>query len=73
VLGEYVRNLRTTPGATPRVGARTRRRILKLTAARRRKLRKRALREGERLYRHRPAPMAERLASVHRRGRAPLG
>jgi CHAD domain-containing protein len=72
VLGEYVRDLRTTRGTTPRIGARTRRRILKLTAARRRKLRKRALREGERLYRRRPAQMAERLASAHGRRRASL-
>jgi CHAD domain-containing protein len=72
VLSEYVRNLRTTQAATPRVGAGARRRILKLTAARRRRLRKRALRDGERLYRRRPAQMAERLASAHRRGRPPL-
>jgi CHAD domain-containing protein len=72
VLGKYVRNLRATQGATPRVGARARRRILKLTATRRRKLRKRALRDGEGLYRRRPAQMAERLASAHRRGQPPL-
>jgi CHAD domain-containing protein len=72
VLGEYVRTLGVASGTKPRVGARSRRRILKLIAARRRKLRKRALRDGERLYRRSPARLAVRLASAHRGARPPI-
>jgi CHAD domain-containing protein len=72
VLGDYVRALAGERGRAPRVGRGTRRRILKLIAARRRKLRKRALRDGERLYRRRPVGLAERLARTHRRARPPL-
>jgi CHAD domain-containing protein len=72
VLAEYVRTLSGAGGPAPRVGAATRRRILKLIAARRRKLRKRALRDGERLYRPAPARLAARLASAHPRVRPPL-
>jgi CHAD domain-containing protein len=72
VLGEHVRTLAAARGPAPRVGARTRKLILKLIAARRRKLRGRALRAGERLYRPSPAQLASRLASAHRRGRAPI-
>jgi CHAD domain-containing protein len=72
VLAEYVRTLGGGAAPTPRVGARTRRRILKLIAARRRKLRKRALSDGERLYRPAPARLASRLASAHPRARPPL-
>ncbi|HWD10353.1 MAG TPA: CHAD domain-containing protein [Solirubrobacteraceae bacterium] len=72
VLAGYVRTLGAGAAPTPRVGARTRRRILKLIAARRRKLRKRALSDGERLYRPAPARLASRLASAHPRARPPL-
>jgi CHAD domain-containing protein len=72
VLADYVRALGKRRGGAPRLGAGTRRRILKLIAARRRKLRAMALREGERLYRRPPGELAKRLAVAHERGRQPL-
>jgi CHAD domain-containing protein len=70
VLGEYVAALGPRePGAAVRVGRRTRRKLLKLIAARRRVLRKRALRQGERLYRRRPRRFAERAVVAHKRAR----
>jgi hypothetical protein len=43
----------------------TRKRLLRLIARRRRQLRKRALRDGERLYRRKPRRMVRRLKRIH--------
>ena len=60
VLAEIVRE-RSQPGASPRVGRRARKRLLKAIAKRRRKLRSRALREGERLYERKPRSFVRRI------------
>jgi CHAD domain-containing protein len=72
VLEDYVRTLAAARSPTPRVGAATRRRILKLITARRRRLRRRALRDGKRLYGRRPKRLASRLAAAHRRAQPPI-
>ena len=46
--------------------------LVKLIAARRRKMRREALRRGERLYRRRPGSFARRAARAHRRSRPSL-
>jgi len=48
-------------------GKRARKALLKRIARRRRHLRRRALREGERLYGHRPKKFLRRVRSAHRR------
>jgi len=58
------------PGRAPfkgKRGRRARRALLERIAHRRRRLRKRALREGERLYRNGPKKFLRRVRSAHRR------
>ncbi len=56
---------RGAPGA---IGRRTRKRILKLIVKRRRRLRRRALREGERLYGQSPKKLMRLVRGAHERG-----
>jgi CHAD domain-containing protein len=73
VLEEYVRGLGSPErGAPVQLGRGTRRKLVKLIAARRRAMRKQALRRGERLYRRGPGSFARRAARAHRRGRPAL-
>jgi CHAD domain-containing protein len=60
VLAERVRS-EAQAGAPGALGRSTRRLLLKLIAKRRRRLRKRALRDGERLYARKPARFVRRL------------
>jgi hypothetical protein len=50
VLGELARRCGRGAGAAPRLGRRPRKALLKAIAKRRRKLRRRALKDGKRLY-----------------------
>jgi CHAD domain-containing protein len=73
VLEEYVRGLGARErGARVQLGRATRRKLVKLIAARRRGMRKQALRRGERLYRRRPGRFARRAVRAHRRSRPAL-
>jgi CHAD domain-containing protein len=63
VLGEWI----AAHGAGAGVGRATRRRLLKLIARRRRKLRRRALRAGRELYARKPARFVRRAAKAYRR------
>jgi hypothetical protein len=53
---------------TWRIGRRTRERLLKLIARRRRALRKRALRQGKRLYSEQPKRFTRRVRAAHANG-----
>jgi CHAD domain-containing protein len=60
------------PGRAPfkgKRGKRARKALLKRIARRRRQLHRRALREGERLYRHKPKRFARRSRRAHAQGR----
>ena len=57
-------------GGKPDVGAGTRKALLRVIARRRRRVRREALRKGERLYRHPPKRFVRRLRDAH--GRSPL-
>jgi CHAD domain-containing protein len=61
VLAERVRREGSAPDASGAPGRRTRKLLLKLIARRRRKLRRRALRDGERLYRRKPKQFVRRV------------
>lgn len=63
VLAEITRS-HARHGEEPHLGRRTRRRLLKAIRARRRKLRRRALREGERLYARSPTRLMRRLRAT---------
>jgi len=65
VLAELIRARARGRSHGPHVGARTRRLLLGAIARRRRKLRRRALRQGERLYRRRPSQLARRVRQAH--------
>jgi CHAD domain-containing protein len=67
VLAQRVRREAKAGRASGAPGRRSRKLLLKLIAGRRRKLRKRALRDGERLYARKPASFVRRV-----RRRAPL-
>jgi hypothetical protein len=72
VLGEdhdlavFAARLRADPAF--QLGGRTRRTLLRLITRRRRQLRRRALREGARLYRRRPKAFLERMRDAYARG-----
>jgi CHAD domain-containing protein len=67
MLEQYVRGLgRRDPGGV-HLRRGTRRKLVKLIAARRRRMRKQALRRGERLYRRPPGRFARRAARAHTR------
>jgi hypothetical protein len=72
VLGEdhdlvvFAERLRTDPAL--RLGRRQRKRLLRVIARRRRQLRRRALREGERLYRRRPKAFVARVRNAYASG-----
>jgi CHAD domain-containing protein len=76
ILGEehdlvVLAGLLPRPGRAPfkgKRGRRARKALLRQIARRRRRLRKRALREGERLYRHKPKQFARRVRRAHARG-----
>jgi CHAD domain-containing protein len=61
VLAQRVSGEAAAGGASGAPGRPTRRLLLKLIAKRRRRLRKRALRDGERLYSRKPAPFVRAL------------
>ncbi|HEY2572388.1 MAG TPA: CHAD domain-containing protein, partial [Solirubrobacteraceae bacterium] len=61
VLAQRVRREAKAPRASGAPGRRTRKLLLKLIARRRRKLRRRALRDGERLYARKPSRFVQRL------------
>jgi CHAD domain-containing protein len=61
VLAQRVRREAKAGRASGAPGRRARKRLLKLIASRRRKLRKRALRDGERLYGRKPARFVRRV------------
>jgi CHAD domain-containing protein len=61
------------PEQTWRTGSRTRKTLLKLIARRRRELRKRALRDGERLYRASPDRFMRRIRAAYRSDAQQLG
>jgi CHAD domain-containing protein len=70
VLAERIRAGRSGGGqGTWRMGRRTRRTLLAQIARRRRSLRRRALREGERLYRPTPSAFMRRVRAAHTSGR----
>ncbi len=70
VLAERVRagGRRDGPEQTWRTGRRTQNTLLKLIAKRRRELRKRTLRDGERLYRASPDRFMRRIRAAYRSG-----
>jgi CHAD domain-containing protein len=68
VLAQRIREQSKRAGARRRVGRRTRTRLLKAIAKRRRRLQKRALRDGRRLYRESPK---EFLRKARRRALSP--
>jgi len=66
VLAEHVRRASKKGSTQPRVGRRARKHLLKAISRRRRKLRRRALREGERLYDTGPKQFVGRVRSTER-------
>jgi CHAD domain-containing protein len=62
VLGAWI----SARGAAAGAGRGSRRRLLKLIARRRRKLRRRALREGRELYRRKPQSFLRRVGKAYR-------
>jgi hypothetical protein len=62
LLAARIRAQGKRAGAAGRLGAGTRKLLLKLIAERRKRLRSRALREGKRLYRRRPRKFARRIS-----------
>ena len=72
VLAERIRAGRAGDGSDSqklwRLGPRTRQTLLTLIARRRRQLRRRAMRDGERLYRARPRKFVRRVRTAHASG-----
>jgi CHAD domain-containing protein len=69
VLAEHLRaGARWDGPDTWRTGRRTREALLEAIAKRRRKLRRRALRDGRKLYRQKPKRFVRRVRNAHRRG-----
>ena len=65
VLDEWIRANAKRGGRSRRVGRPTRKLLLELIAKRRRKLHRRALRDGERLYRQRPKKFVRQIQHAH--------
>lgn len=73
VLAEHVRAGRRKDGdQTWRLRRRTAKTLQSLISTRRRKLRRDAMRDGERLYRAKPAKFMRRVRKAHARGARPL-
>jgi hypothetical protein len=73
VLAEHIRAGRRKHGdQTWRLRRRTRKTLQSLISRRRRKLRRDAMRDGERLYRAKPAKFMRRVRKAHARGARPL-
>jgi hypothetical protein len=72
VLGEdhdlavFAQRVRTDPALA--LGRKTRKTLLRLIARRRRQLRRRAIRDGERLYRRSPKAFVSRMSGAYARG-----
>jgi CHAD domain-containing protein len=69
VLDARVRTKDDRSATGPTLSRRTRKRLSKLIARRRRELRRRALREGKRLFARRPARFVRRIRETYARGR----
>ncbi len=75
VLAEHIRGARRRDrdrDHTWRLPPRTRKTLLTLIARRRRKLRRQAMRDGQRLYRAKPSKFIRRLRKAHASGARPL-
>jgi hypothetical protein len=65
-LAVFAERVRGDPGL--QLGRRTRRTLLRLISSRRRQLRRRALRAGERIYRRGPKAFLSRVREAYARG-----
>jgi CHAD domain-containing protein len=72
VLATLIRDGGRTRPEQPKIPRRSRKLLLKLIGRRRRRLRERALRAGERLYRRSPKRFVRRVRSSYASGRRPL-